>query len=257
MRTPEKVIDIACGETGYLEKASLRDLDDKKANAGDKNYTKFARDIDGIPGFFKGGKQGKPWCAVFVAWCFVKAYGEGEAKRMLCLPDDSYGASCKWAAKYYKDKGRFRESDPQAGDQIFFQKSGRIVHTGIVTAVRERAVYTVEGNTKGKSGVVDNGGEVCEKSYSVNYAGIYGYGRPIYDTEDGKVTLTVDKLKKGSRGDQVRSVQQLLSANGYPLYIDGEFGDKTDDAVRKYQKDKGLYVDGIIGIKTWSRLLGC
>ena len=36
----QKVISIALAEVGYLEKASNADLDDKTANAGNKNYTK-------------------------------------------------------------------------------------------------------------------------------------------------------------------------------------------------------------------------
>ena len=39
----QKVIDIALGEVGYLEKNSNAQLDDKTANAGNKNYTKYAR----------------------------------------------------------------------------------------------------------------------------------------------------------------------------------------------------------------------
>ena len=41
----QKVISIALTEVGYLEKASNDQLDDKTANAGNKNYTKYARDM--------------------------------------------------------------------------------------------------------------------------------------------------------------------------------------------------------------------
>ena len=56
----QKVIDIALAEVNYLEKASNAQLDDPTANAGKKNYTKYARDLDRI-GFFNGKKNGYAW----------------------------------------------------------------------------------------------------------------------------------------------------------------------------------------------------
>ena len=67
----ENLIKIAKDEVGYLEKASNSNLDSKTANAGGNNYTKYARDLDNISGFYNGKKQGYPWCDCFVDWCFV------------------------------------------------------------------------------------------------------------------------------------------------------------------------------------------
>lgn len=60
MNGASKVIKIAREELGYLEKASNAQLDSKTANAGDKNFTKYARDIDAIPPFLQRGKAGVP-----------------------------------------------------------------------------------------------------------------------------------------------------------------------------------------------------
>src|SRR5574344_64664 len=57
-------------------------------------------------------------------------------------------------------------------------------------------------------------------------------------------------LKKGSKGDDVKKLQQLLKINP----IDGIFGDGTDVAVKNYQKQKGLTIDGIVGDNTWKML---
>ena len=73
-----KVLKIAEAEVGYLEKASNSQLDSKTANAGSANYTKYARDLDNISGFYNGKKNGYPWCDVFIDWCFVQAYGAME-----------------------------------------------------------------------------------------------------------------------------------------------------------------------------------
>ena len=181
---PQKVINIARAEVGYLEKASNKDLDDKTANAGSKNYTKYARDMDAINGFYNGKKQGVAWCDIFVDWCFVQAYGIDEGRALLCQPLKSCGAGCKYSRNYYKAKGRLFDT-PQPGDQIFFYPAdgiggSAIAHTGLVVGVDSSYVYTIEGNTSSESGVVANGGCVREKKYKLSYNRIAGYGRPNY-----------------------------------------------------------------------------
>ena len=81
MRDPEKVLAIALAEVGYLEKETNAQLDEAQANAGDENYTKYARDLDSML-FYNGRKNGHSWCDVFVDWCFVMAYGEENARKM-------------------------------------------------------------------------------------------------------------------------------------------------------------------------------
>lgn len=178
----EKVLAVAKAEAGYLEKKSAAMLDDKTANAGSRNYTKYARDLDAIAGFYNGRKQGTSWCDVFVDWCFVRAFGVETALALLCQPKGSCGAGVLYSARYFQAKGRLM-ADPEPGDQIFFgAKSGskitRGTHTGLVTRVAGGRVYTIEGNTSGASGVVANGGGVCAKSYPMGYKSIIGYGRP-------------------------------------------------------------------------------
>lgn len=167
MNPREKLIQIAKQEDGYLEKASNKDLDSKTANAGKNNYTKYARDL--YPSL-----QGQPWCDMFVDWCFVQAFGEVKARQLLC---GGFSAHTPTSAQYYKNMGRW-SLIPEHGGQIFFKNSVRICHTGIVTKVIDGRVYTIEGNTSGASGVIANGGGVCEKSYPISHAGIAGYGMP-------------------------------------------------------------------------------
>jgi len=62
-------------------------------------------------------------------------------------------------------------------------------------------------------------------------------------------------LKKGSRGEYVRSWQIYLNLHGYSCGVsDGIFGSKTEKAVKAYQRDRGLVPDGIIGPKTWATI---
>ncbi|UOQ92158.1 NlpC/P60 family protein [Halobacillus shinanisalinarum] len=62
-------------------------------------------------------------------------------------------------------------------------------------------------------------------------------------------------LKKGDRGDEVKTVQSKLKDQGYYTYnLDGIFGPITEDAVRDFQTDHGLTVDGLVGSKTSAAL---
>ena len=62
-------------------------------------------------------------------------------------------------------------------------------------------------------------------------------------------------LKKGSRGEYVKKLQQRLCSLGYAVACDGIFGDKTLAAVKEFQVMTGLAVDGIVGKNTWRMLL--
>lgn len=66
-------------------------------------------------------------------------------------------------------------------------------------------------------------------------------------------------VRKGAKGELTRWIQKRLS-----LYLnvwsgggqaDGIFGEKTEQNIRHFQKNKGLSADGIVGKKTWSALL--
>ncbi len=77
----------------------------------------------------------------------------------------------------FKEAGRWSRT-PEPGSVIFFTNGTRAYHTGIVTEVTASKVKTIEGNTSGASGVVENGGGVCTKSYDKTYSRILGYGLP-------------------------------------------------------------------------------
>lgn len=61
-------------------------------------------------------------------------------------------------------------------------------------------------------------------------------------------------ISYGSSGSEVKKLQEKLNANGYSLDVDGEFGAKTQAAVKDYQKKNNLSVDGIVGNATWGAL---
>jgi len=260
----EKLLNLARAEIGYREKASAKALDDPSANAGSKNYTKYARDLDAQKGFYNGRKQGYAWCDVFVDWCFSQAFGTDSGRRMLCQPERSLGAGTGYSAGYFKSVGRWHDK-PEPGDQVFFRDGkGAICHTGLVEAVTADRLTTIEGNA---------GDRVIRGVYPVNAARIAGYGRPRWElaTEDAPESAVSESapvpqaepdeghptLSKGSRGSAVRDLQKRLEAMGYALPrwgVDGDFGQETERAVRLFQQVNSLEVDGIVGPKTWAKL---
>ena len=73
--------------------------------------------------------------------------------------------------------------------------------------------------------------------------------------------MTTKIIKKGIKGEAVRTLQTLLKALGYKgadkkvLSIDGECGSNTEAAIKAFQKAKGLSDDGICGSKTWDKII--
>lgn len=78
---------------------------------------------------------------------------------------------------------------------------------------------------------------------------------PVVPTQPSESTNPV--LKVGAHSSAVKVAQQRLIAHGYDVGsagADGWFGEGTLKAVKAFQKDKGLTVDGIIGSNTWTAL---
>jgi hypothetical protein len=68
--------------------------------------------------------------------------------------------------------------------------------------------------------------------------------------------LVLDKdYKKGMKGKKVRLIQEWLCLHGHHIVIDGDFGDATVAAVRQFQKEKRVEVDGVVGDKTFEKLV--
>ena len=61
-------------------------------------------------------------------------------------------------------------------------------------------------------------------------------------------------LRRGSLGDAVSELQELLRGKGFDISIDSDFGPATELAVMMFQKNNHLVVDGIVGRKTWASL---
>lgn len=246
--TSKKLIDTALSYVGYLEKASDKDLDDFTANAGSGNYTRFCRDYEKYTG--KDGFQPSYWCAEYVSCVVVEAFGLPAAKKLLC---GNLFASCTDGRDAFRRMGQYHTERPLPGDIVMFynQKRTALAHCGFVTNVTASTLGTAEGNTSaGSNVVIDNGGAVATKTYSLTTPRIAGYCRMALDGTDPTEGIAADA--------NIAAFQKWLNSNYRSgLAVDGEYGKNTKRAAlkaaqsflnQKYVAD--LVVDGIWGPKT-------
>ncbi|MEI3577910.1 MAG: peptidoglycan-binding protein [Acutalibacteraceae bacterium] len=208
--------------------------------------------------WFYGTEQyGVAWCAVFVSWCLAQAGITG-------IKTD--GAGC--FAREYQTTGKWHESEysdssttPKAGDIVTFtwNYAGRYYnqdryysdHVGIVYAVDNTYIYTVEGN----AGNSNDTSTVKLKAYSRTSGCINGYYRLNTKSEVDEMNF-----KKGDKSDGVLAYKSLLQ-QGQKLGIikskvdnTNSFGGGTYKATLEVQKKYGLVVDGVAGVRTITAL---
>lgn len=212
----KKFIVTAFGEVGYLEKASNAFLEDKTRNAGSANYTKYGKWYGINPG---------AWCAMFVSWCAEQAGASDIIPRH---------ASCTAGIAAFKRLGKWHDRrgyEPKPGDIIYFgTASGTPQHVGIVWAVADGRVYTVEGNTgAGEDIVIANGGAVAEKNYSLTNSRIIGYGNPAWPEDKEDNMQRYDKIADMPAWAQADIKwmidHSMISGSGGPLDNDGRPAD--------------------------------
>lgn len=198
-----------------------------------------------------------PWCVSYI-WCGFQE--TGLAKLFIGGGKSAY---CPYVVGWARRHGRWVTGNYREGDLLFFDWDGDGAADHIAYCVRSDGghVASVEGNV---------GDMVAGTTrYAASVMGAY---RPDYGEEPGRQEHAVPvmgatgvagkpmpELAAGARGTAVRIAQRLLILRGYalPLYgADGDYGQETEDAVRKFQAAMGLEADGVVGEKTWGALGG-
>ncbi len=153
-------------------------------------------------------------------------------------------ANLNWWNNYLKGLDRFTKWVAQYNSECQYKGSNL-----------DMWQYSDKGKIPGISGKVDM--NYCYRDFPVQI-GKPEPPKPVIATDDGGISIKLDVLRYGSRWAQVKALQTLLIGYGYTCGgdgVDGKFGVATDTAVKNYQRDKKLTVDGIVGIDTWNKLL--
>lgn len=122
--------------------------------------------------------------------------------------------------------------------------------------VPEHGVYVVQpGDTLGKiADQVDaTMDEILEANPSIKNPNLIRVGQEITIPGEAEPKPTKPKLyEKGDAGEKVKDIQDVLNYLGYNAgVVDGRFGPQTDKAVKAFQKDERITIDGIVGPNTF------
>ena len=224
----EKVINIAKKYVGVCE-------DPPNSNKVVFNTKFYGREVSG----------NYPWCCAFIWYIFNEA--GINIKRT---------ASCMMLGDWFKQEGKYHKDNPQVGDIVFFKFPGSsrwTNHVGLVIEVNGNTLTTIEGNTSSDNkGSQNNGGMVAIRTRKIN-SSVVGFGRVSDDKNYS--AKNIPTLRFGSRGASVKTLQSILNEHGAHLTVDGIFGNLTKLAVISFQGLNDLQKDGIVGRKTWEKLL--
>ncbi|MEO3860114.1 peptidoglycan-binding protein [Acrocarpospora sp. B8E8] len=244
MTTPAKAVAEARADLGMKEKPP------------GSNLVPITKAFGKIPSY-PGGGYGYPWCAAATS-VWLKAIG--------LKPGVDYPHTASTIAQYNWAKTNKRwYSIPKVGDLVLYTTGGSagIYHVELVEKVSSSSITTIGGNTSGSAanGVQGNGDGCYRKTITRGQARIYGYVRPRYTGQvetpdkpwDGK-SYPGHLMRLGDRGAEVKVVQQLLNAFGWKLAVDADFGPATEHAVKVFQSNHRLDVDGVVGEATWKVL---
>lgn len=198
------------------------------------------------------------WCAAFIAFILRE-----------CGVDAPWSMSCTAQRTWWISHGLWHtDRDFKLGDVPYYDwdHSGDCDHVGIIVEINDSKIVVEEGNF----GNFDNDKtKVSLRRIPKTYPFICGYARPQYadalqpqkqpvQASEKYVTIDINQVSKGSQSVAVNMLQAALIAHGYSIGaygIDGDFGNDTLMAVRDFQRNHGLEVDGIVGQQTWNSLL--
>ena len=156
------------------------------------------------------------------------------------------GANSQWKRGDWDEKGAIAAMPEGAVCILYRQDSdGRMGHTGI--CLGDGSIVHAKGHAYG----------VVHDLVSAGRWTHYAIPKGLSSEDDGQAAGEIDALptlRKGSKGESVVYLQQLLNEEGAQISVDGIFGGDTLLAVKDFQASHGLTVDGVVGPLTWSAL---
>ena len=150
----------------------------------------------------------------------------------------------QWSDANWAEKGDIAAM-PDLVCCVFVYKAGKWKHTGLHI---------------GGGRIIHCSGEVKYDTVTggANQWTHYAVPKGLYTPEEIKAAHKggfMRTMKKGSTGEDVRELQEMLDGIGYACGTpDGVFGNLTAYAVKSFQRDNNLTVDGVVGPATWAAL---
>jgi len=193
--------------------------------------------------FYPGGQTRANDCRGFTYWILLQIFGW---KLM------GAGATSQWnTADNWKAKGTIDAMPADTLCCLFVQKGKTMEHTGFgLNNETIECSNGVQHFTQRKAKWTHWAVPICIDETVPT---------PAPDPDDGFPADTGWRptIRRGNRGSDVIECQTMLTRLGYDIGsygIDGDFGRATEMAVKSFQKDHNLVVDGIVGPMTWDAL---
>lgn len=236
----------------------------------DGRFSEIIKTYNEIPGARGPALASYPWCAIYVSAVYWKAVGESRFAEM----------ACDRMIQKFQELGLYSASGyPEVGDVIFYDwdSNGTSDHVGIITEVADNGYTVIEGNKSDAVGY---------RRIAISYPYIKGFGfasrldeeKPTESAPSSTVGQQMAQhiianrkyptIQFGDKGDAVMFAQAILVRLGFLnkggkdyANVDGDFGLLTKSATLGFQSATRnsadpLVIDGIIGKKTWAKLLG-
>lgn len=200
--------------------------------------------------YYRAALIGEKWIGHRVADCsglFKWAFSEYKLSI-------AHGSNTIWES-YCTSQGNLRDGRRtdgktlRPGTAVFTDKNGDKTHIGLY--IGGSKVIEASGTDAG----------VCMSNIGATKWKCWGELKNVdYGEDTGFPTDTSwhPTIRRGNKGNDVKEAQTILKRLGYDLGsygVDGDFGSATEKAVKAFQKDLKLTVDGVIGPMTWDALL--
>lgn len=186
----------------------------------------------------------KEWCGIFTLWCLHQA---------------GVATDVHWkdGLGYLEVKRLPKTRDPKPGDIAYFPAPFQ--HHAIVEKLANDGLHTIDGNSLEKKGAFANG--VWPKHRPFPHGAIFYSIEPLLAghvaPDPIPPALKRVELKRGDKSEAVKEMQTLLNKAQLgikALVVDGDFGPKTENAVKAFQTSRHLVPNGTCGAATWLEL---
>lgn len=159
-------------------------------------------------------------------------------------------AECVEQTMNTKQTSKIEAKKSSKGDWDYYSVISGATSVGVPGIILEHSFHT---NTKSTKWLLDDSNldqlAKAEAEIIANY----------FKAEKELIKIELPELVLDMKGGPVKALQILLIGKGYSCGkagADGKFGNNTSTALKKYQKDNKLIVDGICGARSWVSLLG-